>query len=182
MANISRSRKSGYTIRGGVKRRETAWLGGDGSSTALATPSAVVLISSLNAAALQLRPFTVVRTRGLVGVSSDQQAATEDYGGAFGICVVSDQAIAIGVTAVPTPITDDNSDLWFMIERVHGRFSFGSNIGFREVGQFRTFDSRAMRKVEEGQDLSGVVESEAAGYTASGCIFKAYARILIKLH
>jgi len=40
-------------------------------------------------------------------VRSDQFVATEGYEIAIGMAVVSDQALAIGVTAVPTPFTDD---------------------------------------------------------------------------
>ena len=71
------------------------------------------IMFSLNAAALALRPFTIVRSRFEVGIISDQTAATEDQLGAIGMAVVSDQAVAVGVTAVPTPITDMGSDLWF---------------------------------------------------------------------
>jgi hypothetical protein len=64
------------------------------------------IMFSLNAAALALRPFTIVRSRFTYGVISDQAASLEDQVGAVGIAVVSDQAVAVGATAVPTPITD----------------------------------------------------------------------------
>ena len=53
-------------------------------------------------------------------VESDQSAATELFIGNLGLAVVSDQATAVGVTAVPTPATDRGSDLWFLIEEGPG--------------------------------------------------------------
>ncbi len=40
-------------------------------------------------------------------------------------------------------------------------------------------DSKSMRKVEEGQDIIGVVQNAAAG---AGSIVNTYFKILIKLH
>jgi len=182
VANISVGRKSGFIMRSGGKRRETAWLGGEAFSVALAAPNTAVLASSLNALALALRPFTVVRTRGFASVSSDQSAATEDFGASLGMAVVSDQAVAVGVTAIPTPTLEDFSDLWYVYEMMLGRFAFGSAASFSDVGVGRVIDSKAMRKVEDGQDLVLAVEGPGATFTASGSIIKVYTRILIKLH
>ena len=57
--------------------RKTFWFSGLHSSVALAAGGAT-LISSLNAAALALRPFTIIRTRGFVGVTMDQVIASEN--------------------------------------------------------------------------------------------------------
>ncbi len=62
MANIRRSRAGGF-IRGGRHRRETIWLGTAQTSSGFAATT-VAILNSLNAAALALRPFTVVRVRG----------------------------------------------------------------------------------------------------------------------
>ncbi len=147
MANIRTARRSGFLTRGGVKRRETVWLGVTDTETTL-TPANPVLINALNAAALALRPFTVVRARGFIYVRSDQIAASESFGAALGVAVVSDEARAIGVTAIPTPITEDSSDLWFTYESIAGFSRFGDATGFGNEGSGRTYDSRAMLKVE----------------------------------
>ncbi len=60
MANISTGRKSGFIIRGGAKRRETVCFGGASFAQVLAANTSVALVLALNAAALALRPFTVV--------------------------------------------------------------------------------------------------------------------------
>ncbi len=100
------------------------------------------------------------------------------YGGAVGRCVVSDQAAAIGVTAVPTPITDQDSDLWIMYEQQFGRFG---GTAVEEVGKLMQIDSKGMRKVDDGQDLITVFETGAS--TESLSMISVYGgRTLIKLH
>jgi len=125
MANIRVGRKSGFIERGGRMRRESVWLASGEIFTTFAAANTAVLLTSLGATLLALRPFTVVRTRGILSIQSDQAAAIENQFFAYGHCVVSDQATAIGVTAVPTPDTDDTSDLWFVYERLMNRTSGG---------------------------------------------------------
>ncbi len=111
---------------------------------------------------------------------SDQIAADEDQSVHLGLAIVSEQATAIGVTAVPTPATDSNSDLWYHYDTLAARFEFGSSVGFDNTFYAnREIDSKAMRKVEEGQDLAGVVETTAV---SSGAVVNAFFRVLVKLH
>jgi len=182
MANIHTGRKSGFIMRSGGKRRETLWLGDTGAVTTLAAVNSVVLLSSLNAGALALRPFTVVRTRGTLSVRSDQAGASEAYGAAFGMAVVSDQAAAAGVASVPTPVLDSDSDLWYVYEMLLATIQLGTAVAFGAgAGVQRIIDSKAMRKVEDGQDLVQVIEG-AGGAAAGGCVIQTFVRTLIKLH
>jgi len=161
-------------------RRETLWVGGpDETSVTVVLASGVDLQSSASAALLAMRPFTVVRTRGLVYVRSDQTANTETPFGAFGLAVVSEQASAIGVTAVPTPITDESSDLWFLYQFVATGLQVSSAVGIPGPANVYEFDSKAMRKVEDGQDVISVFEN---GSSADGLSYIAKFRFLIKLH
>ena len=161
-------------------RRDTVWLFFGPTSTTISGVSSATVISSLNAAALALRPFTVVRTRGTLHYHSDQSAADESYGGGFGLAVVSDQAVAVGITAVPTPVTDYGSDLWFLIEQLHGRVEFLSGVGFEgSNGRERMIDSKAMRKVDVGEDI--VVVAETASFQSSNVLVSSF-RMLVKLH
>jgi len=138
------------------------------------------VINSANAALLALRPFTVTRTRGFLHVESDQVAGDESYQVALGCCVVSDQASAIGVTAVPTPFTDLGSDLWFVHEILASSFEILSAVGVETAtGVFARVDSKAMRRVEEGQDVLTVIENSSLG---SGSSVNFAGRSLIKLH
>jgi len=95
VANVHTRSRSGFITRNGVRRRESIWLTGGFQITGIATASTAVFVASLNAAALALRPFTVVRTRGHLYLRSDQIAAAEAYDISYGMAVVSDQASAI---------------------------------------------------------------------------------------
>ncbi len=136
------------------------------------------MVASLNAAALAFRPFTVVRTRIELYVRSDQVAATEDQSGAMGMAVVSSQAVAVGVTAIPTPVTEIGSDLWFVHQTIFNA-EFGDSAGGNGAnrGHHWTIDSKAMRKVEDGQDVVIVIEDAGLG---GGARFFIGGRMLIK--
>jgi len=127
MARFNRPRVHRSNIAGPV--RDTLWFQGASAQTTIATVSTATLVTSLSAGALAFRPFTVVRTRGVLHLRSDQFANSESQSAAYGRCVVSDQAVAIGVTAVPTPITDNGSDLWFVYEMLKTRVEVSSAVG-----------------------------------------------------
>ena len=182
MARINTSRKSGYVYRSGGRRRESAWVAISETSNTLASANAAVLSHSANAALLAARPFTIVRTHLTYFVKSDQTGALEAYESALAMAVVSDQAVAIGITAVPTPMTDRESDLFFLFQDLADQFMFISGVGVQagNVGRMIQVDSKAMRKVEEGQDL--IVVEENSSLQASGTTQVVLGRLLIKLH
>jgi len=179
MSNIRTSRHSGGVLRGGSMRRQTFWIGGTEVVTTNAAASGATLLTSLNAAALALRPFTVVRTRGLLAARSDQTGAAEFYSIAFGLIVVSEEAVAAGVGSVPTPDAQNSSD-WYVYERIANQFGFVSGTGILLSMTERIIDSRAMRKVSEGQQLISVQEVSAT--SGGGVTMSSFARTLIKLH
>jgi len=102
-------------------------------------------------------PVTIVRTRGHIICISDQEAANEEQVGAVGACIVSDPAFAVGVTAIPTPTTDQDSDLWFM-HQFFGN-SYKSTGDIHGITTPFAFDSKAMRKIETETRLVVVVEN-----------------------
>ena len=169
----------GGIVRGRAPRRQTAWIGGVDNDTFLAGAAGnAVFVGSLNAAALALRPFTVVRVRGLFSLQSDQTGGLEEGKAAFGMAVVSDDAVAIGITALPSPITDQGSDLWFTF--TEGNFGWklvttGAGVGLTHF----EIESRAMRKVGIGEDLILMFENGSASF---GCEFDVSLRLLVKLH
>ncbi len=170
--------KSGFIVRDGRRRRQTVWFQFGLSSNSLAASATAVIAQSLNAAALELRPFTIVRSRFVWRVDSDQSAATETYTGNVGLCVVSDQAVAIGVSAVPTPASDLGSDLFFMIDQWIGKFALIGAEVTQEVSSKRV-ESKAMRKVDIGQDI---VLTKEAGIGGTGCEIATVGLMLVKLH
>ncbi len=154
------------------------WIRLTETTTGLASGNSAALILSFNAAALALRPFTIIRTRGIWNVSSDQEAADEDCQVALTGCVVSDQASAIGITAVPTGYTDAGSDLFFLYEQQAIQTRFLSTSGFN-IYTGVTYDSKAMRKVNDDQDVIWCLEN--SGVSDGSTIFHS-GRVLIKLH
>ena len=174
------ARRHGLRSRMVASGRKTFWLGGSVAETTLTTANSAAIITSLNAAALALRPFTVIRSRGYWSMESDQNAASESQQAHIGAIVVSDQAVAIGVTAVPTPVTDNQSS-WIFFEGNSQRYQVVSAIGSiaNKVPWINRIDSKSMRKVEEGQDLIIVAENSGTG---DGATIVSFVRTLIKLH
>ncbi len=164
-----------YPTRAGTKRL-SSWFGFAPTETTLTSGAAIIY--SLNAVALALRPFTIVRSHFALQIRSDQAAAIEQQAGAFGICVVSDQATAVGVTAVPTPSSESASDLWF----IHQYFNAdASDLTDRTKPATRIFvDSKAMRKVDIGQDVIVLVENAVS--IGSGFIVNVSGRMLVKVN
>ena len=160
--------------------RLTQWLDLPPTVTAFGASGGTIILS-LSTAEKALRPFTIVRTRMLIGIVSDQLAAGENQLGALGIAVVSDQASAIGVTAVPTPVTDLSSDLWLLHQFLFNTFSIASAVGYADDGMHQyAVDSKAMRKVQDGEDV--VVVGELDGANSSGFSMTIAGRMLVKLH
>ena len=123
---------------------------------------------------------TVIRVRGELYVKSDQLAGTENALGAVGMAVVTNQAAAIGITAVPTPITDQASDNWFLWQPIIGPLEFGDATGFSFNPYTRyIFESKAMRKVDDGDTVAVVLENSS---TVHGLRFILMFRMLVKLH
>ena len=170
-------RRSGF-VRS--QRRETSWLDIPPASATLVTSGGTILLT-LTTAEKARRSFTIVRTHLSVSMESDQAAASEVQVGAVGMCVVSDQAEAIGVTAVPTPVTDAASDLFFLHQYLMNSFLFASGVGFQDnVGRFMSIDSKAMRKVNDDQDVIVVVELATGESVGQNWIVAG--RLLIKEH
>ncbi len=180
MANIRTGRKSGFILRSGVMRRETSWVEVTPTTNSLAAASSAVVFTGFGATILGLRPFTIVRNRGILHARSDQTGALEFWSVAYGMAVVSDQALAIGITAVPLPNDDRSSDLFFVFEELAGTFLFVTGAGFHPTGgQTLRYDSKAMRKVEEGQDVAVTLQNSAISL---GTTVTKAGRMLIKLH
>jgi len=109
---------------------------------------------------------TVVRTVGRIGVLGLAAGAT----GALGLAVVSDAAVTAGVTAMPKPITDINDDLW----NVYIPVALGGT-----AQESISFDQRAMRKVEEGQQLAVIVEAGLVGFILEG-VFRVLSKVAVR--
>jgi len=163
----------------GTSKRETSWLDLPPTAVQLGAASSSLFLQ-LTTAEKAKRPFTIERTHLTILVTSDQQIATETQIGAFGACVVSDQAAAIGITAIPTPIIDLASDLWFLHEMIFNDFTFATAASYQaSAGRVYTIDSHGKRKVNDDQDIVFVGE---ASTISDGLLFTIGGRLLIKEH
>ncbi len=161
------SRKFGHSAK-----RQTTWF--QFAPVEQTVTSGAALVFSLNAAALAMRPFTIVRAHFEIMIRSDQAAAVEQQLAGIGMAVVSDEAVAVGVSAVPTPITEMASHLWFLHRLI---FADASTLTDRTIpAKSLTIDSKAMRKVEVGSDIILAVEHTVGG----GWIMDIGGRLLVK--
>ena len=106
---------------------------------------------------------TVLWTVGSIAIKSDQAAASEDQIGAFGLYVVSNRALAIGLSAIPGPVTNASEDGWFVWQGFAQSFEFASGVGVE--AQMMTqypFDSKAKRVVGTGMGIAIMVENAHA--------------------
>ncbi len=157
--------------------RTSLWIGIDISVTVVAA-NASVLLASLNANALALRPFTIIRSRMLVTFSSDQTAASEQPRAALGGIVADDKAVALGITAVPAPLNEVDGD-WYYWQGLAHDFVFVSGVGVDAQGANQYIvDSKAMRKVSIDEDMAIVIQETGV----FGCEVSILGRQLIKLH
>jgi len=175
MARNIRSNRGSF-VRGA--RRATTWVGAaDVASQTNITANTSVLHQTFTTI---LTPFTVVRTRGLIAVSADQEAADEIQIGAMGFLVANDAAVAAGAGSLLAPIDDNGDDAWFVWQALAGEMRFLSAAGAEP--QWMTtyhFDSKAMRKVEEGQSIGVLIQNAHA--SAAFNIWMQF-RMLLKLH
>ena len=158
--------------------RTTLWLGSRLAFTAV-TASLVTLLTTLNAAALALRPFTIIRTRTKIFFTSDQFVASEFVQAVYTKQIVTEAAAAAGVASVPDGINEPDAD-FFVYQVLYQDFSFADATGFQQQANEATYDvdSKAMRKVGNDDQLVSVI-NVASGVGAAIAI---EGRILIKLH
>ena len=159
------------------QRRHTQWFRSPDISAAVTLQAATSVLDTIFDPGTQ--PLTIVRTRGNIWVATDQAAASESWLGAIGFAVVSESAASVGITGIPTPITDKDSDLWYVHEYFAGGFSFQSGTGTQTQRYTRfQFDSKAMRKIGSEERSVTVVENAAA---ATGFVYILQFATLVKL-
>ncbi len=179
---MARSRFRGSSPRRQGPRRETAWFASADINVDQPLAAAnVVLDQSLTQAILDpIVPATIVRTRGELWCKSDQITATEETFGAMGMAVVSEPARVAGVAALPTPITEEFSDMFFVHQFFLAGMTFITAAGFSEGGWTRySFDSKSMRKVESGEAIVVTLENASSVF---GLVYVLKFRMLFKLH
>ena len=177
---MAHRRGSRFPTRSG-QRRQTSWGVGpqdvDGgfsaSGSSLWSSGIIPLVEGL----------TIVRIRGVVKVTNATAGvALDGFFGAHGMCIVTNEAFAVGITAVPTPLDDEDWDGWmwhsyFDVRAPTATFADGVNAG--AIYSNIEIDSKSMRKIPDGYTLVGVTEVVESG-TAT-CEVQSQTRILFKL-
>ena len=149
---------------------------------ALAANSVAVVTSSnaLLAALSEMTSPTVVRIRGAGIVMVESGSNTDDIMVGQGIAVVSTKAAGVGVTAVPSPLTDVSFP-WMWHRFTPLRFFTTSGAVSPDAGVDRfEIDVKAMRKIlSDEEELIYVVETSNGAGTAA-IVFANGIRVLIK--
>ena len=173
---MARMRVSHARARSG-KIRPNYWTASatDTDTTALAAATA---FQDQIGTVVDIEGGTVVRTRGIFSVASDQSAGNEFPFGAFGMTIVSEEAAAAGILSVPTAYADADDDRFFL----HGFWAVGlrvaTAVGFQsDVFSHWHFDSKAQRKVSASDVVSVTVENASA---TDGALYIINFRMLIK--
>ncbi len=185
MSPFVRGSSRGRTISGRSSRRLTAWTDGPGSTT----PSAFSATGS-GFLGLALAPgvegLTVVRIRGeFTGYLNLATTGDDGFAGAMGIGIASANAVAIGITAVPTPLDEQEAESWLYWRA----FSIKSPVAFAlgaaqqgpsVVSSFRIeVDTKAMRKFPADTRLYAAVQVVEVGTASAQFSFDS--RALMKL-
>ena len=158
------ARSRSFRGRPSGPRRLTQWIG--------PADQGYVSVASAGKTIIGTAPFTeaatIVRTRGQVSVQPGSFAADLNVIGAFGVCIVSDEAVAIGVTAVPGPFDQADWTGWMVWRSFSLHLDVQSAVGFDVQGMMNfEVDSKAMRKVYPNETLILVAESQAGAYDIS---------------
>ena len=162
-------------------RRKTAWEDGPGGTLSTVKSTGGPIILGTGAQLLQ-DGLTVVRLRGKFRMFiAAATTAGDGHVGAFGINIVKGPAFAIGVTAVPTPITNQDSEDWLFWMPLQLGASFATE-GWGNAGSdFEDWmvDTKSMRKLELGDVIYASVETVLTGTASTRLYFDS--RILLKL-
>ena len=167
-SSISRSR----VIRN--QRRKVGWTVGPRTTAGGQVITGTGKVGATIAVAINADAITMVRLRGeMLFYLTAATALADGFDLAVGLAVVSDQAFAVGVTAIPGPLAEDNWDGWFYHRYVHiaaGGPIVAANVSL-EPGQVNStsaavrfeVDGKAMRKVKEGDSIVTILEATLAG-------------------
>ena len=152
--------------------RLTQWIGPPDQAYVNVAGGGATLVSSSTFE----EPITLIRNRGVFSVAPQSPAADLEFVGAIGIGIVSAEAVAIGITAIPTPFTDADWGGWMVWRSFAGVWDVSSDIGRAISSWTLEIDSKAMRKISPNEAGVLVVESQSGAIQVADGV-----RQLIKL-
>ena len=175
------ARRRGFPQAGtrSTPRRLTSWEAGVGGGAPV-TESATVTKFLGSALAFSTDGLTLVRTRGeFVANLTAASAAANGYFGAVGIGLATAAAVAVGITAVPTPITEQGWDGWIWWSPIYAFSGRADEVEGGLANQRMVIDTKGMRKVKEEDSLYAAIEITEVG--AASLFVALDCRMLFKL-
>ena len=160
---MPRSRGFPSRRRDSIARRKVTWTAGPGGILSPASTTVSLFGTSQQAT---LDDQTIIRTRGELLLSLlTAAAAQQGFQWAFGICIVSENAFGVGVTAVPAPLADVAWDGWYVHHQ--GALKAGTATPAQEASDGTVnrliIDSKAMRKIHFSDVVVAVLETVEVG-------------------
>ena len=158
--------------------RKTSWSIGPGSSalTVVSTNATTILGQG---ASFILDGLTIVRIRGSLRMFLTTAGAVEGFHCAVGMGIVTDEAFAVGQSAMPRPIADAGWNGW-MYHRYFDVMSL-STLAAGDNNNWVAFevDTKAMRKVAANETLFMSLQHVEIGTAVAQVLFDS--RVLVKL-
>ena len=167
-------------LRGVPQRRLNSWIVGPEGTAAATIASTSLFTNGVQATADGL---TAVRIRGDLNIALSTITSSLDGFGriAVGICIVSENAGDIGVTAIPSPLDDIlwGGWMWYWTGSVFGPSTTVTNSNGPANVRI-PIDGKAMRKFKQSDVMFGVIQ--VANEIGSAVITaKLNTRVLVKL-
>ena len=107
---------------------------------------------------------TLMRSRGEVQASIDGPVDGDAVVASVGLIVVTEEQLAVGVTAVPNPADDLDAEwIWhgFILLQAQAGTAVGASLNVGQVAGRLSVDSKAMRRMKQGQSVVFVGDNNA---------------------
>ena len=159
--------RQGSSYRSGPARRKSSWEIGPGRGRVTITASTTPMIIGVGGAASE-DGLTLARLRGDLYVRMIAAAASGDImSGWVGIGITSTQGFAIGVTAVPTPVTELAEENWIWMHHWSVEAVQDAEVLNRGgLGGYHVpIDTKSMRKLNIGDVMYAAVEASSTSGT-----------------
>ena len=142
-------------------QRLTTWIGPAAQNFLAVASAGATVIASLPFE----EPATIMRTRGQVSIAPNVVTADLTIAGAFGICVVSAEAFAAGIAAIPEPFSDADWGGWFVWRSFANKVVASAvDDGIFPAAVTMEIDFKAMRKVTSNEVMVVVAESQIGAF------------------
>ena len=149
------------SFRSSGPRRLTQWIGPPLQGFVAVAAGGATIVSSV---VFEDRT-TLVRTRGMVSVKPQAYTADISFVGAYGIGVVSAEALAAGIASVPEPYSDADWGGWVVWRSFAQHFESITQASTLLGTWSQEVDSKAMRKLTPNDALVFVAESIAGAFS-----------------